>query len=349
MNEKLENIARAIQEAEKNRVEAAQAVRASPNAILEDAFEKGVFLKAEKTSFSGSAAAVDGGLLAQEFHGFDLVLSRAVGVRFDYENGKLTGHAYHPSPTPPTELDALSSLDLHDFNLHKSLFRLKKELSCALECVKIWKPSVLFMDGSLVPQSQDKPPAESGLLALYEEVLKQYAELFKATGEGNTLLLGVIKDSRGKRFCELLRKAYPGNGTAFAQANDSNFLHHLLQKGERTVAFRYTQNAQEHQVVKDLKEWGNRLGVFYLKPSEDDRPLRVEFINVPGALEKAVNAASALSSINKRYAYPAVLIEADMRAAMNPIELERAFKSLQTRAGKTPSLLSLRRDERPFR
>jgi hypothetical protein len=43
------------------------------------------------------------------------------------------------------------------------------------------------------------------------------------------------------------------------------------------------------------------------------------------------------------------LIEADMRAAMDRLEIDRAYGNLLLKAGMRSSILKLRRDMRPFR
>jgi hypothetical protein len=51
-------------------------------------------------------------------------------VMFAYENSKLASHAYHPSPLPESELEVTYTMDTHEFNRFKSLFRLKKIDAC---------------------------------------------------------------------------------------------------------------------------------------------------------------------------------------------------------------------------
>ena len=82
-------------------------------------------------------------------------------------------------------------------------------------------------------------------------------------------------------------------------------------------------------------------------PVAGDRPLRVEFLEGEKKYGEIIGVIASLSKINRNYAYPAVLIDADLRAAMDPLELERAKRSLSLFAG--PELLQLRRNSRPFR
>jgi len=160
-------------------------------------------------------------------------------------------------------------------------------------------------------------------------------------------VVGVIKDSRGKRFMELLEKEAGEFRDTAACSSDTSFLQFLLEKGERTVCFPYSSGASKHKVLKDFGEFGSRISVFYTKPGKEDRPLRVEFLGGVEKVEKISETVFSLSAINEKYSYPAVLIEADLRAALNPIELDRAYAELFMQSNS--SLLKLRRDSRPFR
>lgn len=347
MREKLAEIAESIKQLESSRKQLASSLRETKEAVFPDALEKQLIHRVSPIVFNGSVCAVDGGLLAQEFQGFDLVLSRAVGVLFNYDKSKLVSHKYFPSALPPTDFDAPISLDVHDFNLHKSLFRLKKEITCAVECVKKWKPNHLLLDGSLIPQISDKPSEDNELHQYYQEVVELHKQLYSACADNNCLLAGVIKDSRGKRFIEIISRAV-GESDVLAHSNDTSLLNSLLAPGERSFAFRYARSAREHQVLRDFAEFGEKLCVMYLKPVSDDRPLRIEFVSSPN-IDSLASTLHTLSALNEKYAYPAVLIEADLRAALDSIELEQAYRDIITRTGFKPNALKLRRNNRPFR
>ncbi|MEM3030922.1 MAG: DNA double-strand break repair nuclease NurA [Candidatus Micrarchaeia archaeon] len=345
MREKLARIVAEAAERERQRRALAASLREKPDLLLPEALERGLIRRVEYAPPAGRIAAVDGGLVAQEFHGLDLVLSRAAAVLFEYEDGMLAKHAYHPAAFPEPDADALGALDTHDFNLHKSLFRLKKELACASEAIAKWSPHALLLDGSLVPQLSDRPGEESELKELYREVIAAYTSLYALSVSAGCLLIGVVKDSRGKRFVELLAKAL-GEPVA---SNDTPFLHFLLEKGERTPALPLSSATAQHSILKDFGTWGGRIAVLYLKPGKEDRPLRVEFIWGAAQPDAVAALVHSLACINEKYAYPAVLIEADLRAALDRTELERIYRELVLTAGLSASALRLRRDSRPFR
>lgn len=347
MRERLAEIAENIRQLEADRRVLAESLRGTSEASFQDALEKNLIHIVSPLQFSGSVCAVDGGLLAQEYQGFDLVLSRAVGVLFSYSDGKLSSHKYHPNALPQVDTDTLFSLEAHEFNLHKSLFRLKKEVECSISCVKKWTPDFLFVDGSLVPQISDKPSEDNPLHDYYCEVVSLHKQLYSACEENNCSIVGVIKDSRGKRFIELVSKIVGAN-SVLDRSSDTSFLNFLLKQGERSFAFRYSRSPREHQVLKDFGEVGEKLCVCYLKPAAEDQPVRIEFFS-NAEVGKVASVVQSLSSINKKYAYPAVLIEADLRAALEPMELERAYRELSMHTGLSPSSLKLRRNNRPFR
>jgi hypothetical protein len=350
MHDNLAELIDNIKELEDRRAELAKKLREEAREFYPEALEKGLVHKVEPLELNCKVAAVDGGLAAQEFHGFDLVLTRALSVIFEYKNSKRVSHTYYPSRIPEAETDALTSLDSHEFTWHKSLTRLKKEIAVASETVEKYAPYCILLDGSIVPQISDKPSEDSPVRPLYNQLLEGYNRLYSLCEEKECQLVGVIKDSRGKRFIEILEKTLPENEKkVLATSHDTSFLHFLLDAGERTFEFHYSSAEREHQVLKDLGAWSAKMNALYLKPVKDDRPLRVEFLKTKKNADEVASLIYSLSTINQKYAYPAILIEADMRAAMDRTEIDRTCRNLLLRAGRRVSFLPLRRDSRPFR
>ena len=92
----------------------------------------------------------------------------------------------------------------------------------------------------------------------------------------------------------------------------------------------------------------------YLKPVKYDRPVRVDFLipkneNPKAFAEKLSTLVHSLSKLNRQYAAPAILIEADLRAAARPEEMEALYSRIFSQIGMKPSILKLRRNDRPFR
>jgi len=284
-----------------------------------------------------SACAVDGGLFSHRLHGTDLVSVRSVGVHFTYSDSKLVSFDYSPSRRVEPSLEFHDGLDEHEANLFRSLVRLKSELSCALTITEKFSPQLLLLDGSLWTVPSDRPSSDSALAPLYGEVIPLYKKLYSlcdsdkadSKEEKKTQLCGIIKDSRSRKLAKDLG----------FDCSDTVLCDHLLEAGERTSELPYFDEKQ-----KEPEGYWERLKVFYLKPSDHDLPLRVEFLHSAIGIDQVASLILSLSSISESFAYPAILIEADMRAAMDAQEIEHIqnrLSSLQIRP--------LRRNARPFR
>jgi len=346
---RLSEIAETIRQNEKARAELAKRLRFnSGKMIYDETLERELVIPVGEMRIEGRLAAVDSGIAGEELHGFDFLLLRSVGAVFDYKGSKVVSHSYFPSSLPQMEYDMRSGLDSHDVMWHKSLFRLKGELSCAADLIEKHTPACILMDGSIAPLLSDKPPEGSEVRPLYDDVLGAYRRLYEVCWQKNCTLAGVIKDSRSRRFIEIVQK-HAENEPGFAHTSDTNFLYFMLEAGERTCAFSYSSSPAKHQILKDLGQWAERILSFYLKPVADDRPLRVEFLSGQKTFAEVASLVHSLSRMHKAYAYPAILIEADLRAAMDADEFERAYGSLFSRLGRSSSLMRLRRNSRPFR
>ncbi|MBU0592017.1 MAG: DNA double-strand break repair nuclease NurA [Candidatus Micrarchaeota archaeon] len=267
-----------------------------------------------------SVCAVDGGILAHRMHGADIVVYRSAGVRFIYENSKLKSCDYFPNRTPKSLTSLKHSLDEHEANLFRSLVRLKSEISCAIELLENFSPEILLLDGSLTTLPSDRPEKESELSVLYSEVMGLYQKLYSYSKEKNCIICGVIKDSRSRTLSSKFG----------LKCSDSLLCQYLLNENEMTVAFPHDQNPNIY--------------LFYIKPSDEDIPLRVEVLGKEN-IEKAASIVNSLSSLSKAFAYPAVLVESDMCAALDPNEIESVEQTLCSLCGIRP----LRRNSRPFR
>ena len=328
----------------------------NPKLSSKDALEEKLFLGTPDVEFTGKITAVDGGILANELHALDLFLIRSVAASFSYENGRLCGHSFYPAAFPEPEATTEYALDSHESNWLKNIKRLNSEIKCATGAVKKETPAVLFLDGSIIPQVADKPAANSKVYAHYEELVGNYLELFRLCESQGVMLAGIIKDSRGKHFLSLVEKEMalpPGEADLLTKTNDTAFLFSLLQEKERTLAFQYA-TFSDHPILKDFKGFAEKVCSFYLKPVKYDRPLRVDFLlpknqEIGAYVQTLSSLVYSLSKHNRQYAYPAVLIEADLRAAMDPQELDRVYDTYFAQAGMSASTFKLRRNSRPFR
>ncbi|MCX8205743.1 MAG: DNA double-strand break repair nuclease NurA [Candidatus Micrarchaeota archaeon] len=281
--------------------------------------------------------AVDAGLVAQEFHAFDLVIVKAVGAVFEYKNGKLDGHKYYPGPFPKESVATNGSMDLLELSQYRNIVRLKHEIALAIEVAR--ECDLMLVDGSLVPLPSDKP-ANKEMRAEYDELISLYIKLFE---EAKSKLVGVIKDSRSKRLLE--ENAHIVGQDVIANSTDSTLLDLVLEKGEMTAPIPYSKDAKANQILKDLMPYSAELNVSYVKAGKNDRPLRVEFF---GEGEEVLGKLYPLCSINENYSYPSVLIDVDLRAMISQQDAERIYHEVEVAPFLRGSRL-LRRDSRPFR
>ncbi|MBI5227746.1 DNA double-strand break repair nuclease NurA [Candidatus Micrarchaeota archaeon] len=275
-----------------------------------------------------SVCAVDGGLISFVMHGMDINIVRAAAVNFSYAGSVLKTHNYYPEKHPEPMIEFRNALDEHEANVFRSLVRLKHELGCAISAIEKFRPNILLIDGSLVLLPTDRPPSVSELYPLYEDVVALYQTLFDRCKILNCQLLGIIKDSRSRKLSKTLGM----------NCSDSLLCNYLLGAGERTEIFTYEDRQNKGSQNHTVK-------FFYIKPSSDDIPLRVEFLEQnleqTSGGDHIASLVQSLSAISSNFAYPAILIEADLCAALDDKDADLVKSFLPTK--------SLRRNLRPFR
>jgi ribosomal protein S13 len=258
-----------------------------------------------------------------------------------------------PSPIPNVVFDPFTELE---FELNSNMQRQMIEVDTACEAIKKFRPELLLLDGSIVPHYVQRPESSSLLFQIYQQMIDTYKKLFLIAEENKTILAGVIEDSRGTRFCEILSQKLsflPEMREAkvlLEKTKDTNLLAYVLNYGERTFAFPYSSEPEKHPVLKEFDEIGKKIYSFYLKAAEFDKPIRVDFLSSSNANEIASKISSIILSIcnNSTYAFPSVLIEADLRARLSEKEVEEFGLDLKSRIGNIASMLELRRRRRPF-
>ncbi|NYZ77554.1 DNA double-strand break repair nuclease NurA [Candidatus Micrarchaeota archaeon] len=332
----LSEVAEAIKSSEERIKSIAERFRKNNSHEIGGALDGELFVPVKSDKIDYSVCAVDGGLISERFHGSDMLVGKAVAVLFEYSGSKFSSCRYLPQKFPPCVVDARLGLDERESQVYSSLFRLGMEIKTAIDAVKRFSPEVLLFDGSLLPLPSDMPAKESAIYPEYNKVLALYAELYE-TCKGRCTLIGVIKDTRSRRLVSAL-------GIADEKMSDSYFANFLLRRGERTCIFPYAK--EDTPATAELKKFG-RVCCFYLKPSETDLPLRIEFVDDGDAAGRVPAIINSLSSISENYAYPAALIEADLCAAMDPLEMEKVKSELSAMLGGP--LRPLRRNARPFR
>ncbi len=314
------------------------------NEFLESAFASPV----HSIELEGKIAGTDSGFEKQELHALDLTLIRAGAVCFRYEKNALKECTYWPSSfTYPEPFLGSRALEREDSEKSVSVQRLLKEVEACAKIIERDSPSFAFLDGSLVPQFQDKPNGKSDLSFSYETLVYSFQKLYELAEKKQCQLIGCVEDSRGTRIKQMLEESLRENLNGL---NDIALLEGLLKKGERSFVFSYTKNAQEHAIVKDFSpKWQESLHAFYLRPSLYDVPLRVEFIsNTPlEDVQRVSEMVYAQAGAHQEYAFPAVLIEADLRAKLRPEEVRLVNDRVFDQIGRHVTVFK-RRDRRPF-
>lgn len=306
-----------------------------------------------------SILGIDGGIVKHSYHGLDLMLTRSVGANFVYSNGKLDKVDYYPSsnptPNPIVIFDQFSDLELSScYNFERQTM----EILTAIEAAEKFNPDMVLLDGSIIPHYVPKPDNPI-LKEYYNTLIGTYKALFELSKSKKFILAGVVEDSRGVKFCDILQRRTLSQvktevtkelGFILGKTKDSNLLYYALDKGERTCVFNYSQNPEAHPVLKEFSDMNDSFHSFYLKTVDFDRPLRIDFL-CSQDLQDVVNELSTVmmqTSGHSGYGIPAVLIEADQRAKLSENDMTMFYTDLINRIGNVSTLFKMRREMRPF-
>ncbi len=348
----------------KNSINIANLAEQEPKAIVED---KLVFNVEPDALLNVVVAGVDGGMLSEALHGLDLILTRAVAAIFHYREGKLSITDYYPTEIPePRLIPVTEPLDAREFELVANMQRQLAELRLATQVVNACGADVLLLDGSVVPQYVDRFPHSKKVAETYRNLIVAFSDLYEACAKSNILIAGAVKDSRGTRFLDILRRKVlqamieehdllKGETSTLLQSDDllansrdTAFLDYMLEAGERSCVFKY---ADAPGALADLNKWGQKIYAFYIKAVPYDYPLRAEFVDPRGeptkTAERVASIVYAISQHHDAYGLPSVLIEADARARLVEEDLYIIHDSIIDRLGPSV-LMDLRRNRRPF-
>ncbi|MEM5812510.1 MAG: DNA double-strand break repair nuclease NurA [Candidatus Aenigmatarchaeota archaeon] len=350
---KIREIAKRIAENESRRKSLAELLRAaSPKA--------GFFHRIEKTHLKDiKIVGVDGGIAKKSLHGMDCLLVRSAGVCFHYANGRIKSVDYFPSKIPPVEAEVADTMSDLDWAYYSSVIRQSSEVGTAIKCMEKFRPNLILMDGSIVPHHSDKPSRLSPAYPIYKKMVEDYHRLYECCVSSDTIIAGIIEDSRGMRFCDIARKEIASllagsdlenAADLLCKTRDSNLLFWALKKGERTMSFPYSDEPKDHPVLRDFDErYSLRMSSFYLKTAEWDRPVRIDYIRDREGIEDEISSILlSISGHHSAYGIPAPIIEADNVAKLSEAEIENFYSQIVAYAGNLPSIMRLRRDSRPF-
>lgn len=265
-------------------------------------------------------AGIDGGLLRKRYASADIVAVRAVAAVFSFENS--LSAEYFPSKNPEPEFYVFDQQDNDGLERNAEQKRLESETSVCLKVLN--QADTVLMDGSIVPSYLPD-----------EDTVERYDQLFEKAENGQ--LVGVVEDSHGLKMAKLLEEKL---GLDIGPVADTQLMDAVLEPGERSFVRRYSDSPVEHPVLQKLEdEKANMLKTFYVKLSDRDLPLRIDYF---GTKEKADKIAGILLSLksSESYTVPSPVLEADKRAKIP----EKYLKRLEKRFSPDER----RRDRRPF-
>lgn len=308
--------------------------------------------KKQNLSFAG----VDSGFVNKQFNFANLIIIKEAGAVFNYKESKLSSVKYFPRTyNIPKPYLTTSSLEVEEIIWNTSILRLKKELSLSKEIIeKTSKLDFMLMDGSIIPQYLSKPAKDSKFYKDYSSLIDLFISLYNISKERKIFLVGCIEDSRADRFFNILKNNFIKENIEY-NLSDSFLVFSLLSKNQRTCVFKYAEDLKEHPILKDFpKEIYENLYVCYLKLSEEDYPLRIEFIyfkeyglSLKEYTDFIVSNISSVSSFNKRYVYPAPLIEGDLQSRLKIQEIDLIVRNVLEKTKKVGLRLP-RRESRAF-
>lgn len=328
MEQEIKNLSQEIKKQAQETREKAREIREQENIVQ----------KIDTEPFTGSVTGVDGGLTSQDLQGTGMVVTRACAATMKYRKGKLTDHSYYPGPSPDLEV---SSVDPKRSSKMPNLLRAIKEIETARESLENNSTDYLLLDGSIVPSPSDKPREESQKeREKYQELIGKYKELFKTARDKGTQIIGVVEDSKSRKIAKKHGE----------DKLDSMLLHYVLNEGERTTEFNYSDEPINHPVLRDLPpDTRNRIKAMYLKLVRDDKPLRIEYLEAQKKSGEIVSSLNSISKISSDYSYPAPLIEADLHAKISKKEADSIIEEIKTYVEEEQFMMKKRRDKRPFK
>ncbi len=115
--------------------------------------DKSFAVNCAETNIEGlKIAGVDGGIIHRSLNFFDIALIRAVGVLFYYVPNSNPIVRYFPEENPfPDIVTSIEPLNQNEIESLISIWRMQKEIKCAISLVKEDLPDIIILDGSVLP------------------------------------------------------------------------------------------------------------------------------------------------------------------------------------------------------
>ncbi len=283
-------------------------------------------------NFSLKAAGVDSGFVSKQLNFANITIIKEAGVFFDYQEGQLKNYKYFPNMyNLPKPYLSSSSLELEEIMWNTSISRLEKELEISSLILGQQESNLeLFLfDGSIIPQYINKPTTDCPQKKKYEHLISKFLSVYKEAREKKIFLAGTIEDCRANRLFSILKDEIFNDQNLDFELFDAFVVFSLLEKNQRTGIFKYSKDPKNHPILSDFpEEIRDNLYCCYLKLSDNDYPLRLEFVyykdfnlSLKEYTDKLIRMVSEISSFNQKYTYPSVLIEADIRSRLTLQEI----------------------------
>jgi len=274
---------------------------------------------------------VDSGFVSKQLNFANITIIKDYGVYFEYHNGELKDYKYFPSMyNLPKPYLSSSSLELEEIMWNTSISRLEKELDATSLILGQTTPQLLLLDGSIIPQYINKPTKDCPQKKKYTHLISKFQHLYQEVRERKIFLAGCIEDCRASRFFTILKDEVFQEKAIDFELFDSFLVFSIIDENQRTGIFKYSKDSKNHPILSDFPEdIRDNLYCCYLKLSNQDYPLRIEFIyfkdfgmSLKDYTEELVKMISSISSFNKTYTYPSVLVEADIRSRLTLQEVD---------------------------
>ncbi|MFA5746019.1 MAG: DNA double-strand break repair nuclease NurA [archaeon] len=274
---------------------------------------------------------VDSGFVSKQLNFANITIIKDYGVYFEYQDGELKDYKYFPFQyNLPKPYLSSSSLELEEIMWNTSILRLGKELDATSLILGQTAPQLLLLDGSIIPQYINKPTKDCPEKKKYTSLISKFQSLYKEARDRKIFLAGCIEDCRASRFFTVLKDEVFQDKSIEFELFDSFLVFSILEENQRTGIFKYSKDPKSHPILADFPEdIRDNLYCCYLKLSNHDYPLRIEFIyfkefglSLKNYTEELVKMISSISSFNKTYTYPSVLVEADLRSRLTIQEID---------------------------
>jgi hypothetical protein len=238
--------------------------------------------------------------------------------------------------------------------------RLYSEYEVARITIERESPTVLFLDGKVLPLKSDfiTDSTQSNVLKQAElDVKMKYRQLVEAALNENVLLCGIVKDGRSRDFAsnlgesiaDLRRAKILGKEDShgwvgvFNELQDDLLAAHLLEKDERLAWLEY-DTPLWLPASKQSKVWATML-----RPVVEDSPVRLEILvgededRARAASEIALGSVVRLCQHGLPLAIPTIILEADERTKLSQEQLDLVLDQISLSLGIPKDQLRKRR------